>query len=318
MDMRGGGGGGTTGAESMLLATAILWGTYPPALKVLFAQEGAPTDPLLICAVRFAIMATAASFTFVPLRDVGSKVLSGRAGLAAFELGALGVAGTLLNTASLASTSAIRVAILLSLVNVFTPLLAALVGKTAEERTVKVPSIIACIMALFSTLYALSDKGAGGDSLGIDGLTLGDLEAMAAAFAYSSTKVRLGSLTKEIDAPSLNSGRFLGQGIIACAVLAAHLLTTQTSLQSEWPHSNDLSQWAILAFTALISGMLSSILQAKGQQTVTPAVAQPIFSTVTVWSTVFSALVLHETITPSEIVGGLGIVAASLVNSLRI
>eukprot|EP00467_Chlorarachnion_reptans_P023807 CAMPEP_0114513870 /NCGR_PEP_ID=MMETSP0109-20121206/15830_1 /TAXON_ID=29199 /ORGANISM="Chlorarachnion reptans, Strain CCCM449" /LENGTH=319 /DNA_ID=CAMNT_0001693831 /DNA_START=219 /DNA_END=1175 /DNA_ORIENTATION=+ len=228
-----GDGGGTDNFhdQACLWATAALWGTYPIALKILLGMEGSPNDPVLICALRFGMIAIA-SIALVRPEHLGPKIFSGRAGLAAFELGTLGVAGTLLNTASLAALPTIRVSILLSLVNILTPLLAAVIGKTAEERSISARAAFGCTLALLSTIYAIA-----GDSLSeasFSGPSIGDIEGILAAFFYSSTKVRIGSLAKEIEPNLLAAGRFVAQGLIACTIFVVGLAQSHATVISEW------------------------------------------------------------------------------------
>ena len=47
-------------ATLALIVTSLLWGTYPTAMKLLFAAEGAPLSAPVITAARFALMAIAA------------------------------------------------------------------------------------------------------------------------------------------------------------------------------------------------------------------------------------------------------------------
>jgi len=301
-------------ARGSLLSTAVLWGTYPVSLKLLLEQDGAPNDPLLISAIRFALMALA-SPTLLQPKEIGSKLLTGAGSMATLELGTLGVLGTILNTASLETCSTVRVAILLSLINIFTPILAALVGKTPEERRVSAPAAVGCVLALFSTVYAISGDH-GGLAIGNGGATVGDAEAIMAAFFYSSVKVRLGSWVKQVEPRVLVSGRFIGQGVVAVTIFLLQLLKSHNSINAEWPNNTDPTQWAILIFSALASGTLASVLQAQGQRSIAPATAQPIFATFTVWGTLLSFLILHEPISRSNVVGGLGVALASVVASM--
>ncbi|GAB5373007.1 hypothetical protein AAMO2058_001713000, partial [Amorphochlora amoebiformis] len=231
-------GGGIARAQGALLGTAMLWGTFPATLKLLYEQDGAPSDPVLICAIRFVLMALI-TFSTLPVREILGKLISGRGGLASFELGSLGVLGTALQTSSLGESSAVRVAILLSLINVFTPLLAALTGKSPVESNITPQTWAACLLALFSTVFAVI--GNGGESI-MGGSMLGDAEAIGSAFFYSSAKVRIGSLLKENDADILVGGRFLIQAALALTALAIQ----HQPLSSQWPAALDWYQWTLL------------------------------------------------------------------------
>lgn len=172
-------------------------------------------------------------------------MFQGPGSIASIELGAIGVTGTLLNTASLASISSVRVALLLALINIFTPLLAAIIGKTTEERNVSLQAGIGCLLALASTIFAVTGDNGGLSALA-GSLSMGDGEAIGAAFFYSALKVRLGSLVRNVDSEVLVSGRFIFQGLIAASIFAVSCLANHQDLGTVWENYGDPSEWAIL------------------------------------------------------------------------
>ena len=150
-------------ARLMLLATAMLWGTYPVSMKLIYAAPGATLTPIGTTAVRFAVMALAAQVVLLvqARAPAGGGVGGGEGGgggdtfwRSAFELGAWGCAGTQLNSMGLQQLSAVRVTLILATVNIFTPALAAIFGTSDSQRSIPRRTWLACALCLVSTVLA--------------------------------------------------------------------------------------------------------------------------------------------------------------------
>ena len=151
-----------------LLGASALWGTYPSTIKCLFSAPGAAITPPEVTLLRFLVMASfsAAAFSVAQsrgklaggdvapasddeamraafslgddaaapsFRDQLERRVPSSIYVAAAELGALGLAGTLCNTAGLAQIPALTGAVLLTFLNVFVPLIGASLGATEAE-----------------------------------------------------------------------------------------------------------------------------------------------------------------------------------------
>merc|ERR1719163_932779 len=115
---------------------------------------------------------------------------------ASMELAIVGTTGTLLNTWGIEHTTAIRAGLLLSSINVFTPLLAVLIGSTPEDRNVRFGTWVGCIASCLATAWATTGASEGNASAATNGLGLGDLVVIAATICYAATKVRLSGNAK--------------------------------------------------------------------------------------------------------------------------
>ena len=165
---------------TFLLGASALWGTYPATIKCLFASPGSTISPGEATLLRFVVMAaftTGAYFITggdaaeregnaclledgecsldAPWQEQFERRVPNSVYIAAGELGAIGLAGTLCNTAGLAQLPALTGAVLLTFLNIFVPLVGAFAGATEQERQVDAPTGLASIVALGASIYAL-------------------------------------------------------------------------------------------------------------------------------------------------------------------
>lgn len=286
-------------ATAFLLGAAALWGTYPSTIKCLFASPGSHISPPEITLLRFLFMAAISVTAYTvtgpaPGSDGGDGgVGAGGAGgaaptfqeqlerrvpssvyLAAGELGAIGLAGTLCNTYGLSLIPALTGALLLASINVFTPIIAAAAGATAAEREVDVPTWLGSVVAVGATTYALLPDDPGGAvardhhhpslpltppsrhppptnpatspptphaatppaSVAMPSLGAGEAGILGAAFFFAAAKVRLSSHLKLHSAESLTTGRVVGQAGLAAAGLG--LLDETNAMHEILPSQN--------------------------------------------------------------------------------
>lgn len=222
-------------AVVFLLGASALWGTYPSTIKCLFSAPGAAISPPEVTLLRFIVMASfsAAAFSVsrpTPTSDESSTPATMRSEnaalsfrdqlerrvpssvyVAASELGALGLAGTLCNTVGLAQIPALTGAVLLTFLNVFVPLIGATLGATEAERDVDRTTWLCSGVALVASIYALLPDTPGQVSL--PSLGGGELSVLAAAFFFAAAKVRLSSHLKLHSADALTTGRLVAQAV---------------------------------------------------------------------------------------------------------
>ena len=235
-------------AQTQLLGTAALWGTYPTAIKLLYSSPGAELDAPLITLIRFAVMALAASLAWavsggamaaseprssgvpldISLREAPppwGEQLENRVPaslvLCALEVGLLGWVGTFCNSTGLASVSALKGGILLSFINVFTPMASTVGGATRADRQVPGRVWRGCAFALAASAFALLPDSAAtalpaaaaagaaappaayslSAAFGEDLVSPGGALLLGAALAFSSAKVPLVSLACQAPSP---------------------------------------------------------------------------------------------------------------------
>jgi len=299
-------------ARLALVGTTACWATYPVIVKLLADLCGGPLDSSLITVIRFAMMAVLSLPLLPPeaLRwetyasdGAAEEAQDGSEGLAQ---AALGTAGTLLNTWGIEHTATIRAALLLSTVNILTPLLSVLIGSPGD-RSVSVRTWLGCILSFVATAYATVGQPSGE----LVGLAAGDIAVLCAAVCYAAVKVRLAARARAFPATILAAGR-----LIASAFISAVVFAVSVGVGSEDGWQDTVTQlvpdaWALLFFSALTSGLVATVLQARGQRLVPPAQAQTIYALVPLFAAGFDFLVLHEAIEDREIIAGVVIVLAA-------
>ena len=321
-------------ARLQLLCTSALWGTYPTTLKLLYAADGATLTPSTVTALRFAIMATT-SYLFLTAQRAdsdgsddsnaaandGTALTTGFV-LAAAELGMWGCGGTQLNSLGLQELSAVRATTLLATVNILTPSLQAIVWR-AEDRNISPRTWLACGLALAFTAFGASSSDSTSAATTLP--SGADSYVLAAAFCYAMAKVRLSSLIARYPAQRLAAGRLQSQCLISFAILGGAALLSGSSGDAtaaatlttliDWASFVTPTQLALLFVSALAPGVAATMLQAAGQRVVPAAQAQPIYASMPLFAAGWAALVLHEPISATQAVGGLGACGAALLAS---
>ena len=254
--------------------------------------------------------------------------------VAAFELGAIGLCGTLCNTAGISRIPALQGAVLLTFLNVVTPFISVLVGATEEERRVDVGTWAGSALAICASIYALLPDGVTGEGSPLASLNLGEGQAsvLAATFFFAAAKVRLSSHLKVHDDGALTTGRMVGQAGLAALGLGlldetgfVHELlpesysgglglplTTAVASAETWASSVTPEQAFWIGSSSFLSGAGALWCQGKAQSSVPASQAQLYFSSQTIFAAGWALLLLGEPITNHEIVGG-AVLAVGLV-----
>ena len=142
---------------------------------------------------------------------------------------------------------------------------------------------------------------------------------MAAALAFSSAKVRLGTQLRVHSPETLTATRLIAQ--CAFALIGFLVIDEASSIESPdfhpligfsaWAHEISAQQGSLIFVSALASGTLAAWLQASGQKSVPAPEAQLIYSLTPIFSAMWAFLFLHEPITIHEIIGGLALVTGT-------
>jgi len=287
-------------------------------VKVLVAIVGVPLDPALLTAIRFTMMAAlTAPFLAKDLivgnadgmsPDFDSFALAS----AASELAVLGTAGTLLNTWGIEHTTAVRAALMLSSINIFTPLLSALIGSSIEDRRVAGRTWLGCGVSCVATAYAV----AGGGGARINGsLGEGDFAVLAAAVCYAAVKVRLAAKARAFPPEVLAAGRLASAAVLAWIALGALSISGVSGVRLTDAANLPPEAWGVLLLSALVPGVAATVLQARGQRVVPPAEAQTLYAVVPLFAGLYDFLFLQDPLVDREIFAGLALVAAAALSS---
>ncbi len=211
--------------------------------------------------------------------------------------------------------------VLLSSINVFVPLGAALSGDVVRPVT-----WAACALVLLGIGVLNSDAGVGDLLGGVSELSLalspGDAVVLAAALFYSTYTVRLGAYARILPALPLSAGKtaVLAAGCVAWA--AAESAGAWAHPHGEgsvlWGGEGEPSllralTWGAVVYSALVPGSLATWLQARGQSGVSAAEAQVILALTPVVSVIIAGALLGEEVGQNVYEGGAIMVAASMM-----
>lgn len=242
-------------ARATLLLVPLLWATYNPAMRFIYASDASPS-PAELTAVRMLIALVPFSLVLLSVaKDEASRSRKDRRGSssdgakkrdvlllarAGAELGFLNAAGTAFQAFGLERTSATRAGFLLSTINVLVPLGAALTGQKVKPA-VFLGVGLACVGVfvsetsglepLFSqTVFARGESLAGGSVVAaasasgvvesaVDAFDFGagDACCLAAAALYSAFTVRLGTYAARLNAAELSAAKALAMTALCVA-----------------------------------------------------------------------------------------------------
>lgn len=318
-------------ATAGLVGVAALWGTYSPAMRFIFTQEGAPT-PAAVTAVRGVVQCglLAAGAT---LANGGSDARSGDAPLApppplpvgasplatllrapaataltaGLEIGFFNFVASILQAQGVVRTTATEAAFVVSATSLLTPALAAAAGQPVGRAVWG-----GCGLALAGTALLALDRTSAAATAAPDALT-GDAFVLAAACFYSLQTYRL-----SIHAPRFASTRlalYKSASFAAAATVWAALGAAAGLGRDDVTALAAPPVAAALLWTAAGPGAAAAWLQARGQAVVPSARAQTIYALNVVASAGVAAVVLGETLGGSGWAGGAAIVAGGLLAS---
>ena len=244
-------------ARATLLLVPLLWATYNPAMRFIYASDASPS-PAELTAVRMLIALVPFSLVLLSVaKDEASRsrkdrrssssdgakkrdvLLLARAGA---ELGFLNAAGTAFQAFGLERTSATRAGFLLSTINVLVPLGAALTGQKVKPA-VFLGVGLACVGVFVSetsgleplfdrlSVFARGESLAGADVVAaasasdvrvesaVDAFDFGagDACCLAAAALYSAFTVRLGTYAARLNAAELSAAKALAMTALCVA-----------------------------------------------------------------------------------------------------
>jgi len=272
-------------ADAALLALTALWGLTFALIKDVLAQ----TDPYTFLSLRFSLGAVAAGLM------AGRRLLHGPSVRAGLTLAPLLFLGFVLQTVGLRYTTASRSAFLTGLLVVWVPFLQVWLFRTWPKITSWLG--VACSAV---GLYLLS----GGFDAEIQATTLkGDLLTLGCSVAYALHLTLNGRLAARSKVTALVAVQMGGVAVLSMACLPFvdhHLLWSPKLLVG-------------LAFTGLFASALGFNVQAWAQLRTTAVRAALILSLEPLFAAVYAFVLLHESLTPNEWVGGSLIVLGILL-----
>ena len=339
----------------LLLTVPVAWGTYNPALRLIYSLPHPPSPGelsgtrLLFSILPFAAaLGTLAVSAGAERRAAAGGALPLAGGAlatvaASVELGGYNILGTAGQAWGLAHTTAVHAAVLLSSINVFVPVIAALTGEAVRPAT-----WVACglVLAGISVLNTGSDGGVGSELA----VSLGDVSVLASALsceclfwaspmspysrvdpklcvrrADATYTVRLGALSCSLPSYPLAAGKtaVLALGCLGWAAAEAalgwgsHPVADGSVL---WGGAGEAAEtraiaFAILVFSAIIPGSYATWAQARAQSGLSATEAQVILAATPVISTLLAAALLGEPVGPNVFWAGGLVLAGSLLST---
>lgn len=274
-------------AETLLLATTLIWGNTFVAMKVILQD----TSPLMNVSTRFA----AAALIYVLIFRKSLFPISRSAILKGSILGLFLFLGFISQNVGLKYTTASKSAFITGMTVLFVPLLQIIV----ERRAPKLGNILGVLFVMAGLWFLTSPSGSE--------FNVGDALTVVCAVVFAVYIVYLDVISHEMTTAQLS---FLQMA--SCAVFAWGIL-----LAIEQPTFRmSGSSFIALAYLTLLATVVTTYVQTRFQKDTTPTRAAIIFSVEPVVAAISAYFMLNEQLGVLGILGGGLIVAGILVSEL--
>ena len=310
-----------------LIAVPLAWGSYGPAVKLAYALPHVPPAPVL--------QALFQSVSFGGLLLAGVLKNGARDGAdaddgtedegvsfdmttvrAGAELGLWLFLGQALQLQGLQRTDAAVAGFLVQLTTILVPLAESfLLGRQLSPRLWAACSAAAAGLSIISSEALFADSGG---AVAGSSVLIGDGLVAASALLYTTHVIRLGEYAGSIEPLPLaraKAGAQLSYGFLS--ILA---LSTSGAVEGGafgWAGAISPPEVQTLLLVMLWNGLVPSAFttwaQTYGQAAVSPSAANVLYSFQPVWNAGIAATILHEQITPAELVGGAFIIVAAIL-----
>ncbi|HOP50968.1 MAG TPA: DMT family transporter [Ignavibacteriales bacterium] len=288
-------------AEIMLFSTTLFWaGTF--AIVKNSVQDCSPT---IFVAIRFSIATIVLLPFIIPyLSELKVNLKSG------FILGVTLCIGFLLQTTGLTLTSATKSGFITGSLVVLTPFCEYFILKRKPGK-----GAIIGVTFVFVGLVFLSTKGNNVLNLFIElgnDFNLGDLLTLLGALAYSIYIVFIDIYTSEKNSKILTFIQIFITAIVSYIVAGIFDITNIEKISITWTTSLILS----FLYTAIFATVLTTFLQTKYQNKVTPTEAGIIYSFEPIFAAVISYIFLGEILGYIAYLGALIVVVGIILAHL--
>ena len=266
-----------------LLCGTIIWGSAFIAQKTGMDHIGPFTFQAIRCllAVVFLFLLTLAFDCKIGIRKSLAKWKNRRLWFAGGICGCALFIAASLQQVGLVDTDSGKAGFLTAMYIVLVPVLGIFV-----HRKPGLNAVFSVALALVG-LYLLS-------FMGVTAINVGDLLLIGCALAFAVQILLIDSFAQDLDGLRLNCVQAL---VVAVLSLPWMLLT------EEWSMGSSLACWLPLGFAGILSMGVAYSLQIVGQKNLEPTTASLIMSLESVFAALVGWLVLHETMTPRELLG---------------
>ena len=277
-----------------LLCGTIIWGSAFIAQSVGMDHIGPFTFQAIRCmlAVVFLFLITLVFDFRIGVRNSLAKWKNKRLWIAGGICGTALFVATSLQQVGLVYTDPGKAGFLTAMYIVLVPMLGIFL-----HRKPGLNAVFSVALAL-AGLYLLS-------FMGVTSINVGDLLLIGCALAFAVQILLIDSFAQDLDGLRLNCVQAL---VVAVLSIPWMLLTEELSMD------NILACWLPLGFAGILSMGVAYSLQIVGQKDLEPAAASLIMSLESVFAALGGWLVLHETMTPWELLG-CGLVFAGVIVS---
>lgn len=283
------------GTVYLLLAT-IIWGSAFIAQSVGMDYIGPFTFQAVRCGLASAFLLPLSRFTDRDQKAFKAKWLDARLWKTGVLTGVALFLAAGLQQMGLMHTTAGKAGFLTAMYIVLVPILGLFIGKK--------PPVSAWISVLIAVLglYLLSGRD-------VSGINRGDVMLMGCAFWFAVQITLVDRLGLELDGVRLNCVQSF-----VCAVLSA--LVMVFTEQIRWV--NILECWLPLGYAGILSMGVAYTLQIFGQQSLEPTQASLLMSLESVFALIFGWLLLHERLSPAELLGCGAMFCAVILSQLPV
>lgn len=275
-------------ADLLLLLVTLIWGGTFVMVKE--ATAAYPVLPFL--ALRFTLAAVAMlAISWRRLKSLSWPGVGAGALLGLFVFG-----GYLFQTLGLQYTTASKAGFITGLSVVIVPMLSALLFSRRPSKEALIGVGLATLgMALLSLQAGVR-------------VARGDLLVLACAFSFALHIVGVSRFAGDADPLALT---FVQTLVVALASGISGLV-----LGVEWPRPSG-NVWAAAAFTGIIATALAFSIQMAMQRFTTATHTALIFSAEPVFAALFGVMLANDVLTAQHVVGGLLILAGTIVSEIR-
>ncbi|CAJ1959701.1 unnamed protein product [Cylindrotheca closterium] len=326
--------------RAILCLVAFLYGTLNVSLRLIYQLDSPPTAaalsstrgwlasvcfvPLLLWKQPTAGTSSTTTTTTTTTTSSDSSVMSGSADsegssskstsspiwMAGLELGLWNFLAQGLINVGLLSVGSARASFLTQTSVIMTPLLSIAAGQTVSKSV-----WVGCSLAL-GGLTILSGGGGGGmdsasSSSALLAFSSGDILILTGAFSWSLYLFRLSKIAPQFDEINLQAIKTTVLAMFYTIWLGVSLW--QNPEGTTWAWATNGVAWLALIYSAVAPGTVADILQQQGQKEVSASEANVILSLEPVFAALCAWLLLGETMSGLESVGGGLILLAALV-----
>lgn len=268
------------GTACLLLAT-VIWGSAFIAQSVGMEHIGPFTFQAIRCFLACIFLFPLSRFTDPDKVNFKAKWTDGKLWKTGFFTGIALFFAAGLQQMGLQYTTAGKAGFLTAMYIVLVPILGLFIGKKPPVTAWVSVAIAVC------GLYLLSGTG-------ISGINVGDVMLIGCAFWFAVQITLIDRFGLSLDGVRLNCVQSL-----VCAVLSAVVMLFTEEVHWE----NILNCWLPLGYAGVLSMGVAYTLQIFGQQALEPTQASLLMSLESVFALIFGWLLLHERLSPAELLG---------------